>query len=233
MVTAVMQPYIFPYLGYFQMINASDTFVFYDDVQFIKGGWINRNRIIVGNQVKYFTIPLLKATPNKLINEIYIDTHSKDFKNILKTINQSYKKSPYFTDVFPLLEDTFAGTENRIGEMAINSIKNVSEYLGISTLFLKSSVEFKDITGLERTARLIEICNSTNADYYINAPGGRELYSKVDFLDKGISLQFIESQLSQYKQGTDEFFAGLSIVDVLMHNSREEVLGMLNLYSLK
>lgn len=232
MTTAIMQPYSFPYLGYFQMVNAADIFVFYDDVQFIKGGWINRNRIIIANTLKYFTIPLIKASPNKNICEIYIDVNSKEYKNILKTIEQAYKKAPYFYDTFQVLENIFNQNNDLISTFAIDSVKQIAAYLNISTKFLTSSVDFNDTHGLERTKRLMQICKKINTDNYINAPGGKELYSKSSFASEGINLHFIKTELPSYKQNIDEFAAGLSIIDILMFNSREEISNMLNSYSL-
>src|SRR5690606_3799363 len=97
---AIMQPYLFPYLGYFQLINAVETFVFYDDVNFIKRGWINRNQILVDNKAALFTVPLKKASQNKLINEIDMAIDEKWLSQFFKTIEQNYKNAPYFDDTF-------------------------------------------------------------------------------------------------------------------------------------
>ncbi|MDR6194877.1 WbqC family protein [Siphonobacter sp. SORGH_AS_0500] len=101
MTLAIMQPYLFPYIGYFQLLNAVDKFVIYDDVAFINRGWINRNSILNNGKAQLFTVPLKEASQNKLIHEISIDTDQKWRDKLLKTIQQNYKKAPHFAAVFP------------------------------------------------------------------------------------------------------------------------------------
>ncbi|MCF8222788.1 MAG: WbqC family protein [Bacteroidales bacterium] len=133
---AIMQPYFFPYIGYYQLVAAVDVFVFYDDVSFIKGGWINRNRILSNNKNGYFTLPLQKSSSNRRINEIL----SLDYSNNLdKTIKQTYSKAPYFHDVYPLLRSIIFSEENSISEISRRSITNVIKHLGLEKEFLVSS----------------------------------------------------------------------------------------------
>jgi len=232
MTAAVMQPYFFPYIGYFQMINAVDVFVFYDDVNYIKKGWINRNRILVNGNDKLFSIPLKDASQNKMINEVETILESPDVSKILETIKQNYKKAPFFQEVFPVIERVFRLQNSTIGDLAILSIKAVNEYLGISTILKRSSVDFADTKGLERAERLIAICKQTGAEKYINAIGGQELYTKEYFSSQGIDLKFIKSEPIAYKQFDNEFVSWLSIIDVLMFNSVDEVQVILNKYLL-
>lgn len=227
-----MQPYLFPYIGYFQMINAADVFVFYDDVNFIKGGWINRNRMLMAGSDKLFTVPLKDASSFKLIKEIEINTEVPAYSKMLTTIVQSYKKSPFFSEVFPIMESVFRSPSSTIGDLAILSIEAVNEYLGITTVLKRSSVDFADTKGLERAERLIAICKQTGAEKYINAVGGQELYTKEYFASNGIELKFIKSESLDYKQFDNEFVPWLSIIDVLMFNSVEEIKVFLNKYLL-
>src|SRR5690554_4605276 len=138
---AIMQPYIFPYIGYFQMIKAVDKFVFYDDVNFIKKGWINRNRILVNGKDFMFTIPLEKTSQNNLILESHIkqEVYTEWRNKIYITLEQNYKSSPYYNDTIELITKVFNQNKISISELAIESIKKVSEYLGLNTIFLKSS----------------------------------------------------------------------------------------------
>ena len=141
MTLAIMQPYFFPYIGYWQLINAADTFVIYDDVNFIKKGYINRNSILLSGRPHVFTLKLIGASQNKLINEIEVGDNSR---KILKTIEMSYKKSPYFHIVFPIIKDILNNKEKKLAKFLGYSIKRISEYLEIDTRFIYSSDIEKD-----------------------------------------------------------------------------------------
>lgn len=230
---AVMQPYIFPYIGYFQMINAVDKFVFYDDVNFIKQGWINRNKILVSGKDYLFTLPLKNASSFTLISETLINEilFEKWKLKFLQTLEQSYKKAPYFYDVFPIINKVLDGEYKTISQCAIKSIKSVSEYMGIKTEFIISSEAYQN-KELERQERLIDICKQEKSNHYINALGGQELYKKEDFLKEGIQLNFIKPLPIEYKQFNNIFVPWLSIIDVLMFNDKQTVKDMLNQYTL-
>ena len=230
---AVMQPYIFPYLGYFQLIASVDKFVFYDDVNFIKKGWINRNRILVNGSDYTFTVPLQKMSQNNLIFETYIKNEVyNDWKNkFLQTVELNYKKAPEFPKVYSMLTNFFEYEYVSISEIAIESIKLVSEYLELTTEFIVSSKTYSN-KGLERQERLIDICKKEQKYHYINALGGQELYKKIDFINQGIKLDFLKSLPIQYKQFNNTFVPWLSIIDVLMFNSISDVNNMLKHYEL-
>lgn len=226
---AVMQPYFFPYIGYFQLINAVDKFVFYDDVNFINRGWINRNRILINNKPAYFTVSLKDASQNKLINEIQIlDNREK----ILKTIYLAYKKSPYFDDAWPIIESVCTYDTKNISELAIYSIKRVLQYLEVEKCFEVSSHFYKENKGLPKADRLIDICRINNAREYLNAINGKELYSKDYFANYGIRIYFLQSIPFNYKQFDEKFTPSLSIIDVLMFNSKEKVRELITLINI-
>jgi hypothetical protein len=229
MKVAIMQPYFFPYIGYFSLIKVVDLFIFYDDVNYIKGGWVNRNRILINSEAKYLTLNVKNGSPNKLINEIEFDDNRQ---KLLKTIEQNYKKAPYFKQVWPLLETNLKLKTTSLADIAINSVRSVTNYLGMKTKFEISSVSYPETKGLERSDRLKQICRKTHADTYINAIGGIDLYDKNDFLKNHINLQFLKPQLLQYKQYKETFIPGLSIIDVLMFNSIEDINKMLDQYQL-
>lgn len=229
MKVAIMQPYFFPYIGYFSLIKVVDLFIFYDDVNYIKGGWVNRNRILINSEAKYLTLNVKNGSPHKLINEIEFDDNRQ---KLLKTIEQNYKKAPYFKQVWPLLETNLKLKTTSLADIAINSVRSVTNYLGMKTKFEISSVSYPETKGLERSERLKQICRKTHADTYINAIGGIDLYDKNDFLKNHINLQFLKPQLLQYKQYKETFIPGLSIIDVLMFNSIEDINKMLDQYQL-
>lgn len=230
---AIMQPYVFPYLGYFQLINSVDEFVFYDDVNYIKRGWVNRNKVLINNSEKLITFPCIKASQNKLINEVKISIQSKEFLKLEKTILEAYKKAPYYKQVKPILQEVFHSEAKNIGEYAMNSVKIVSEYLNIYTKFKVSSKHFSESKGMEKSKRLISICKKSNANVYINSEGGKMLYDKKVFKEEDIDLYFIKSVLSKYKQFSPVFISGLSIIDIMMFNSVLEINEMLNQYILE
>ena len=233
MKVAVMQPYFMPYIGYFQMIKAVDKFVFYDDVNFIKQGWINRNRILLQHTDFLFTVPLQKATSFSLIKDTFINQkfYASWKEKFLQSIAQNYKKAPHFEVTYSLISAVLNKNFQSISELAIESVKMVSGYLNLNTEFYVASERYQN-KELEREKRLISICKNENATDYINAVGGKELYSKEIFKENGVELQFIASKPIVYKQFKDDFIPWLSIIDVLMFNSVAEVNELLNEYEL-
>lgn len=232
MKVAMMQPYLFPYLGYFQLVNAVDVFIFADDVNFIKGGFVNRNKILFHNEEWYLTIPCLQSQ-NKYIKEIQIYKETKGYpKNILRTIQQTYAKAPFFADVFPMLETIFHSEVESISTLAATSVELVSKYLEINVDFKFSSVSFSHTKGQDRSTRLISITKELGGDTYMNPIGGAKIYDKDFFESQGIKLDFLESEAITYPQFKDNFIPNLSIIDVLMFNSIEDVNKLLTKYRL-
>ncbi len=228
---AIMQPYIFPYIGYFQLINAVDCFVFLDDAQFIKRGWINRNRILVNGESYLFTVPLENVTQNRLINETQLHNIEKWKRKFFRTIEHAYKNAPQFNEVYEIIKNTFSKDHDTVSSLAIESIKLVSSYLNLTTTFKRSSVSHtnKQLKGADR---IINICETEGASTYINPKGGIELYSKTVFDNKGIALYFLDSHEFNYNQSASSFAPNLSIIDVLMYNDRETIERQMNAYNL-
>lgn len=223
MKVAMMQPYLFPYLGYFQLVNAVDVFIFADDVNFIKGGFVNRNKILFNNEERYLTIPCLQSQ-NKNIKEIQIYKETKGYpKNILRTIQQTYAKAPFFTNVFPMLESIFHSEVESISKLAASSVESVSKYLEIQVDFKFSSVSFSHTKVLDKSTRLINITKELGGDTYMNPIGGAKLYDKNFFRSQGIKLDFLESKAITYPQFNGNFIPNLSIIDVIMFNSIEDI----------
>lgn len=231
MKVGIMQPYFFPYIGYWQLINAVDIYVIYDDVNYIKGGWINRNRILSNGNPIYYNLGLLGASPNKVINDIKVNKNSKLIEKNLKTITGCYSKAPYFNDVFPLIQKISYYDNDNLALYLKNSFEIISDYLNIKTKFILSASIEKD-NSLKGQDKVISICKILLATDYYNAIGGESLYSFDDFKREGINLHFLKSNLPSYQQFNDEFVEGLSIIDVLMFNSKEDCIDMLNKYQL-
>ena len=231
MKTVIMQPYLFPYLGYWQMIASADFFVLFDDVNFIKRGWINRNNILLNGAAHLFTLPLIEATQNKLINEISVTHEHKEKQKILKTIESAYKKAQHFDEVFPLLNDVFMYEHHDLKRFLMHQFEVVFSFLDIKTKLLCSSNIEKDNT-LKAQDKIIDICHRLNTTHYINAIGGRELYDKELFAQEHMKLSFIKMRDIRYTQFKNEFVPYLSIIDVLMFNEREHVKQLLLEYDL-
>ena len=195
----IMQPYFFPYIGYWQLMNAVDKYVIYDDVNFIKGGWINRNRILVNGKPQYFNVQMKGSSPFKLINEIEINNSEISINKNLKTIYMAYHKAPYFSKVNLLIEKILKKQTPNLAEYVINSIKCITEYLNINTEIIISSKMPKN-NELKNQDKVIEICKKLNATEYYNAIGGMELYSFDDFRKSGINLSFLKTNDICYKQ---------------------------------
>lgn len=213
---AVMQPYLFPYIGYFQLLNAVDKFVVFDDVNFIKKGWINRNNILVNGQKHLFTVPLKDASQNKLINEIEIAEGDWQEK-FLKTIAQSYKKAEFFDETFALIETIVRSGESFIAKLILRSLCLLKDALKINAEIVPSS-EIYNNRELKAQDRILDICKQEKATEYVNPAGGIELYDNRFFYENGVKLFFLKTQSFSYRQFGVEFVPHLSIIDVLMFN---------------
>lgn len=226
-----MQPYFLPYIGYWQLMNAVDKYVVYDDVNYINRGWINRNRILLNGQPHYINIPIHHASQNKLINETFLIQDNILHNKTLRTIELAYKKSPNFNDTFKVLNEVFAIDKVIISEYIYKSFEILCSYLGIKTEIVLSSQINKN-QELRGQEKILEICNILGADEYYNAIGGTELYSKERFAGNGLQLHFLKTGEITYPQFKNNFVPNLSIIDVMMFNSKEQIKAMLEQYTL-
>ena len=226
----LMQPYFLPYIGYWQLMGSVDQYVFYDDVSYIKNGWVNRNRILVNGQPHFLTIPVHLASSYKNINETELMVNSQ-FGKLIKTVQMAYSKSPNFDAVFPIVDAILSNPDRNLGKFLEKSIRIVAEYLDIRPKFIVSS-EFEKDASLHGEDRVLQICNTLGASEYINAIGGMELYNFDRFRERGVSLSFLRTGEISYKQGRGPFVPNLSILDVMMHNSKEDIRKFLSSYTL-
>ncbi len=224
----IMQPYFFPYIGYFQLIQLVDVYVIADDLNFIKNSYIKKNSILDNGAPALISLQLIGASQNKLINEIEV---GNDIDKLLTAIQRRYAKAPYFKDVFPLLQTILLSKEKNLARFLGYSLMEISSYLGMQTKFLYSS-EIEKNNDLKFDARIMDICKRVGADHYINAIGGKDLYDKDKFAAEGIKLSFIDTKDIEYKQFDKEFVPNLSIIDVMMFNSKEESRELLQRYEL-
>ncbi len=226
----IMQPYFFPYIGYWQLMNAVDKYVIYDDVNYIKRGWINKNNILVNGAVHQINLFLMKSSQNKLINEIEI-IRDERIEKVLKTIAMAYAKAPYYKNVFPLITEIMNNSENNLARFLLSSFKVINQYLEIKTELILSSKLKKD-NSLKGEDKIIHICKLLCADEYYNAIGGQELYERKRFSENGMRLRFLKTNEILYMQFKNEFIPNLSIIDVMMFNSPNKIKELLKQYTL-
>ncbi|RCR69634.1 WbqC family protein [Larkinella punicea] len=231
MTIAIMQPYFLPYIGYLQLMNEVDKFIFYDDVAFINRGWVNRNRILVNGKDFMLTVPLKDASQNKRIADIDLSDDPKWRQKLLQTLGQSYRKAPFYKTVFPLLEKIVNLEVRTIAELVRESFPLLNDYLGIQTELVPSSDRYNN-SELRGQERILDICLQEKATRYINPIGGMELYDRQRFADAGIELFFIQSKRVEYPQFQNEFIPWLSIADVLMFNDVPTMQEMLKEFEL-
>lgn len=230
----IMQPYFFPYLGYWQLLNAVDQYVIYDNIQFTKSSWIRRNRILSGGTDKMITLPLKKASDYLDVCERSLsDDFDKERIKLLRLIESSYKKAPMFKNVFPVIKDTINYESKNLFQYIYNSVKSVCEYMEINTAITVSSELDIDFS-LKGKDKVLSICRCMGATDYYNAINGVALYDpyRTEFESAGIKLHFLKMKEITYPQFNNEFVPNLSIIDVLMFNSKETVKKMLEDYEL-
>lgn len=219
---AVMQPYFFPYIGYWQLMNEADTFVIYDDVNFIKKGWINRNRILINKEVHFINLPCKGISQNKLIKEIQIMTDEKAAGKLLRTLELAYKRAPYFHDAMPVIEEVLKNQNPNLAEYLQHQLSIVADYLKIRTEFAVSSQIEKNPL-LKAEDKVIEICEKVGGTAYINPICGAHLYTKEKFKTHGLDLRFLELPHIQYRQYAKNYMENLSIIDVMMFNEPDRI----------
>ncbi len=225
---AIMQPYFFPYIGYFQLMNAVDEFVIYDNVEFTKKGWINRNRVLVNGKDSYITLPLKSDSDflhirNRCLSETWI----LERKKMLNRITESYRKAPNFETVFPIIEKIILFEEENLFKFIFNSINQIKDFLEIKTSIMISS-EIPIDHSLKKEKRIFEIAKKRGSTIYINPIGGMQLYLKDVFRDEGLELYFLKTGNITYSQFNNDHVPYLSIIDVLMFNSKEQIKEYLN-----
>jgi hypothetical protein len=212
---AIMQPYFFPYIGYWQLMHAADRFVIYDDVNFIKNGWINRNRVLINGAPTYITVPLFQSSSFKKICDTGIQPTSVWRNKLSKMVENTYRRSLYFDEVFPVIDAVIRHETENLADFLSNQLKSLASFMSIDTEIVSSSRIYGNAE-LSGQDRILDICSIERAAVYINPQGGQVLYDKNTFSNNGIDLRFIVMQPLPYKQKTEIFVPSLSIVDGLM-----------------
>jgi len=224
---AIMQPYAFPYLGYFQLLQAADRFVLLDDVTFIKQGWINRNRILGPHGPLRFTLPVEGAGSHRRLCDLHLTATTRWRDKLLRTIEQTYRRAPGFERAWPVVEASLRHPERRLTGWLRHSLEQVCGALGVTTPMI-SAAAVHPAGGDRGLDRVLEICRREGASEYLNAEGGRALYPARAFAARGLRLRFVEHHPRPYAQGGGPFVERLSIIDALMFNSPAELARLLD-----
>ena len=218
---AIMQPYFLPYIGYFQLINAVDTFVVYDNIQYTKKGWINRNRFLRNHTDAVFSVPLKKDSDSLNVEQREI-AESFDTTKLINQFRAAYHKAPCFSQAMPVIEAIIRHPETNLFRYIRQSIVAVCEYLNINTRIIDSSAVSIDHS-LKAQDKVIAICEILGASVYINPIGGTALYSATTFADCSLDLRFLKPLPLEYPQFGEPFVPWLSILDVMMFNRPEKI----------
>lgn len=212
---AIMQPYLFPYIGYWQLIHAANRFVIYDDVNYIKGGWINRNRILIKGEPAYITVPLHRASPFKRICDTTLLPSRVWRDKQVKTVEITYRKAPNFAAVFPVLERLIRHETDSLPDFLVHQLRALSAFMGINTEFVPTSRCYGN-SDLRGQARVLDICRRERVTIFVNLPGGQKLYDPTAFRGLGVDLRFVVMQSLPYHQRSKGFVPYLSVIDALM-----------------
>jgi hypothetical protein len=231
MKVAIMQPYFLPYIGYFQLINAVDIFVIYDNIQYSKKGWINRNRILVNGKAEYLSLPLKKDSDYLQIKDRYLaDSWYNERSKMLNKVQEAYRKAPFFEPTFTVLQQILSCESINLFEFLFYSIHCINNYLAINTHLVISSTLPIDHS-LRSQYKVMALCKELGATKYINPIGGKALYDANEFSDNKIELAFLKSKDIVYQQEKEHFIPDLTILDVMMFNSPDTIREYLNQYT--
>jgi hypothetical protein len=231
MIASIMQPYLLPYIGYFQLVACSDIFVALDDVQYIKRGWINRNRILLNGKPGWITLPVAYADHRLSIRERRYTQPELHVPKMLRRVEAAYRGAPFFDVVFPFLQDALSLDESNVAAFNLSVLKCLTARVGVQTpIVVSSSLGVgKELRGQDM---VIATCRRVGATRYVNPQGGTSLYDKRCFADAGIALNFLKSTVSPYQQFRQTPVPFLSIVDVLMFNDETAISRMLTEFEL-
>jgi hypothetical protein len=227
----IMQPYFFPYIGYFQLMAAVDRWISFDDIQFIDKGWVNRNRILhpdVNKEWQYITLPLEKRGRFDKICEISIKSDAKWREQMLGKLSSYKRKAPNYKSTIDFVTSCFDTDETNLSRFLTRTLRMTAEYLGIETPIEVQSQMNLTLNEVEHSGQwALRISEKLGATEYINPHSGADIFKEREFDASCIKLTFLKPHLELYAQRQDYFIEGLSIIDVMMWNDREKISEML------
>lgn len=231
----IMQPYFFPYLGYFSLIKATDKWIVFDTAQYVNRSWINRNRIIDPNSDgwKFFTCPVKKHPLKTAINAVNIQNEQDWINKILAQLGFYKKFAPYYDQVIDFLKIVFSSEQSKLIDLNIRTLRATCEYIGINfnyELLSQMNLNFEPVKEADEWG--LNICKALDVTEFINPEGGQSFVDRKKYERNNISIKFLEFGHPTYEQKKDGFIPGLSILDSMMFNTPEEINQMLNVYKL-
>ena len=232
---AVMQPYFFPYLGYFQLLAHVDVFVVLDDTQYIQRSWINRNRILENGVAAYLTLPVAGGSRRKMICEQPLHEPGSRQPKLLKRVRRAYHAAPHLDSVSALLEPLFPGDDETIAYFNVRALRALDEFLGLSTRLVVASERGYPRCRIAQE-RVIRICLEEGGTRYVNPIRARSLglYDQAAFSAAGLELSYLSMNADiRYDQTGGPFVPDLSVIDVLMFNSPAQTGELLDRFVLR
>jgi hypothetical protein len=230
-----MQPYLFPYIGYFQLIDATDRWVVFDTPQFMRHGWVNRNRILHPSEgAQYILAPLAKHSRGTSIQDIILADKAKCLTRIRGQLQHYRKRAPHYEETIALLDSAFEGENPQLSALIVRGLELCCARLDVdfdARVFSQLALELGSVEGPGDWAP--KIAGALGAKEYINPPGGEHLFEPEQFQRLGVTLRILEPELCPYAQGGRAFEPGLSILDIFMWNSPEEARALLAKRSLR
>ena len=227
---AIMQPYLFPYIGYFSLIKNTNHFVFFDTPQYIRKGWINRNRILAGNGKDiYFTVPIEKCPRETAIKDVKIAFNDNWKEKLIGQLTIYKKRAPYYVQVMELIQNIINQDKKYISELAIDSIIKTCDFLGMNIQYdIYSQMKMPPFEVKEPDEWALYITKEMGYDTYVNPPGGKAFFDRHKYEQANIELQFLTQEIQSYNQRVKEFIPGLSIIDIMMFCAPSEIIKMMN-----
>lgn len=226
-----MQPYFFPYIGYFSLIKQTDRFILFDTVQFIRHGWIERNRILKPNEGwQYISVPLNKYSRDIKIMDICINNTGNWKEKTFRQLEHYKKRAPYYNEALEVIKEALDIDTNSIVKLNENIIKTICKYIGINInveIFSKMNLEIIEANAPDEWA--LNICKALgNVSEYWNPEGGLDFFDKTKYTSNNIDIKFMRMNLEEYSQRRNAFESGLSIIDVMMFNDSQFINNMLD-----
>ena len=219
---SIIQPAFLPWIGYFEIINKSDNFVFLDNVQYVKRSWVNRNYISQKDKKILISLPVkTKLKYYQKINEVELYDFKTTRKKHLNTFTHVYRRSINFSNYFPFINEIYSNTNsNNLSDFLINSLIKISDLIGINTKFYKASQ--LNLKSIEPNERIIEICKKLDVKNYFSGPSAKNYIDNKLFANNDIKLSFIkykeENMYNQYQN--KNFLDKMSIIDYIFNNKK-------------
>jgi len=232
---AIMQPYFFPYLGYFSLMHHADALILFDVVEYDRKGWMHRNRVLKpgGDDWQYIRAGVKKPPYKATIRDVRLVLDNSWIEQLFRQVEHYKLKAPFYEDTVNLLRESLAENPTSLTELNKNILEHIRDYIGIYCpiyVFSEMDIEIDKVQHPGQWA--LKICNKLNANTYVNPIGGRDIFRVDEFLEQGVNIMFVKNELSKYDQNNIRFQAGLSIIDVLMFNSIDETRKLVENYTL-